>query len=158
MSIIPWRGKRQDAEIEPFRALDTFRTEMDRMFDRFFGGDWPIARMGGFGNWLPTLDVAETDKDITVRAEVPGLDPEDLDISVTGQVLTISGEKKESSEKKDENFYHSERRFGSFRRSVTLPVSVDAEKVSAKHKNGVVTIVLPKLESERPKRIPVKEG
>lgn len=158
MSIIPWRGKRQDAEFEPVRTLDAFRAEMDRMFDRFLGGDWPFTRAGGLGNWLPTVDVTETDREVTVRAEVPGLDPDDLDISVIGQVLTISGEKKESSEKKGEDYYHSERRFGSFRRSVSLPASVDSEKVSAKHKNGVVTIVLPKVESERPKRIPVKEG
>lgn len=158
MSMIPWRGKRQDAEVEPFGALDVFRSEMDRIFDRFLGGNWSPGRMGGMGDWLPSVDVSETDKEITVRAEVPGLDPDDLDVSVTGNVLTFSGEKKESSEKKGENYSYTERRFGSFRRSITLPAAVDAGKVSAKHRNGVVTIVLPKLESERPKRIPVKEA
>lgn len=159
MSIIPWRNKSRQSdtyEIEPFDMIDRFRTEMDRTFDRLFGGLLPREDGGVFRMWAPTLDVSETDTEVTVRAEVPGIDPKDLEITVTGQLLTLSGEKKESSERKGENYFHSERRFGSFRRSITLPTTVDVDKVSAEHKNGVVKITLKKREGAVPKRIAVQ--
>jgi HSP20 family protein len=130
---------------------------MDRLFDQFFGGPGP-ARATGFSplrGFAPSLDVSETDTEITVRAEVPGIDPKDLEVSVSGNVLTLAGEKKESTERKGENYYQAERRFGSFRRTIQLPTEVNCEKISAEHRNGILMIRLPKVASAAPKRIPV---
>ena len=106
----------------------------------------------------PAIDVSETDTEVVVRAEVAGVDPRGIDVSLSGQTLTIGGEKKESTETQGENWYRSERRFGSFRRTLQLPAPVDTEKVSAEHKNGVLTVRLKKLQSALPKRIPVRSS
>jgi HSP20 family protein len=159
MSLIPWRSKQREgvpAESSPLTAL---RAEMDRLFDSFirepFGMlDWP-AFMGG-DRWWPAIDVAESDKEVTVRAEVPGIDPQELDVTVTGNQVVISGEKKESSEKKEKGFYHSEARYGSFRRVIPLPEGVDAEHVDASYANGVLTLKLNKTPAAAAKRIEVK--
>lgn len=162
MSLIPWRGKRQESALstlEPNWPISAFRSEFDRMFDRFFQGALaPWGEVNGGAGWLPSLDVTETEKEVTVRAEIPGVDPKELDITLSGQVLTFAGEKKEQTERKGENFYHAERRFGSFRRSVELPASIDAEKMTAEHKNGVVTIRFQKQPGATPKRITVQTG
>lgn len=161
MNLIPWRGKREEVDWDDFWSrspLATFRTEMDRLFDRFLAGSETAFGPGRWGDWAPSLDITETEKDVTVRAEVPGVDPKELEITVSGQVLTLAGQKKEFTEHKGENFHHSERRFGSFRRSIQLPASVDSEKISAEHKNGVVTIKLHKIASAAPKRIPVRSA
>jgi HSP20 family protein len=137
-------------------ALSSLRTEMDHVFDRFLANFWcdgPQALPSGF---LPAVDVAETESEVTVRAELPGMDPKDLSITLSGQVLTISGEKKESSKRQGENFVHAERRLGTFRRDIQLPAAVNGEKISAEHKNGVVFIRLPKDVRHAPKRIPVQ--
>lgn len=161
MNLIPWRNKQnsessEERELAPM--LRHFRTEMDRVFSRFFSEPfgalaevWPDLR-----GWGPSLDVSETDTHVVVKAELPGVDPKEVDVRIAGNVLTISGEKSESSERKGESFYHTERRFGSFRRTVPLPAYVDAEKVSAEHANGVLSIQLPKSASATPKRVPVK--
>lgn len=159
MNLIPWRNKNKQNEtydIEPYDMMDRFRSEMDRTFDRLFGG--LAGRDGGsmMQTFAPSLDVTETDTEFVVRAEVPGMEPKDIDITITGQQLVLSGEKKESSERKGENFFHSERRFGSFRRSITLPSTVDVERVAAEHKNGVVHITLKKREGAQPKKITVQ--
>ena len=158
MSLIPWKGKQRDDELDAAASpMGYFRSEMDRLFDRFFGDTWAMAREGfGGAAWAPSIDVAETDTEITIRAEVPGIDAKDIDISLTGQTLTVSGEKKETTETRGANYYRSERRFGSFRRSLQLPATVDPEKVSATQKDGILMIRLQKRESAVPKRIPVK--
>ena len=141
-------------------AYPTFglREDTDRLFDRFFSGglDWPFGPTRSVAGWAPALDVSETDTEFSIQAELPGVDPKDVEISITGRSLTLSGQKKESTERKDANCYHSECRFGSFSRSLQLPESVDPDKVSAEHKNGVLMIRLPKRESETPKRITVE--
>lgn len=161
MSLIPWRNKRNElAAREPADAypLGRLRSEIDRLFDRFFTD--PFGSMDAFftplGEWAPSIDVAESEQEITVRAEIPGVDPKDLDIQLTENVLTLRGEKKEMTERKGDNYYHGERRFGTFQRVICLPVDVDPEKVSAEHANGVVTIRLAKVPGAAPKRIPVK--
>jgi len=163
MSLIPWRSKRREDEAEYGREMvpiDYFRREIDRLFDRFFGGEpMPITEgFAGWGRWMPSVDVTETEKEILVRAELAGVDPKDVDISVSGQVLSLSGEKKESAETKDENCCVTERRFGSFKRTIQLPAPVDTEHVSAEHKHGVIMIRLKKQSSAIPKRIEVKSG
>lgn len=163
MSLVP-RKKRHDVERvdfdRPFSPLARFRNEMDDLFARTFGTAWDLFEngLGTFSDWSPTLDISETDKEISLKAEVPGMDPKDLEITVAGNTLTICGSKKEVHEDKNESFFHSERRFGSFRRSVQLPASVDAENVTAEHKNGVVHIRLPKRPDALRKRIPVKSA
>jgi len=161
MSLVPWRNKASGGEGDEDRpgfALGRFRSEMDQLFERFFGRPWGAmeAGLGALTAWAPSLDVSETDTAITVRAEVPGVDPKELEITVAGQMLTLAGEKKETSEEKGEDFYRSERRFGSFRRTVQLPTPVDTERIKAEHKNGVVLIQLEKDRSAVAKRIPVK--
>jgi len=161
VSLVPWKGKQHDrddtTEMSPISSL---RQEMDRLFDRFFGGAWDMTRelSSSWTNWMPAIDVSETESEVVVRAEVAGVDPKGIDVSLSGQTLTISGEKKESSETKDENCYRTERRFGSFRRVLQLPTSVDVEKVSAEHKNGVLTVHLRKLPGTQPKKIPVRSS
>jgi HSP20 family protein len=156
MSLIPWRNRQENAgEMAP---LVSFRNEMDRLFDTFlrepFGPiDWP---QWGVGKWSPPIDVAEDEKELTVRAELPGIDPKDLDVSVVDNHLVLSGEKKESSETKEKGVYHSETRYGSFRRTLPLPEGVDTEHVDAQYNNGVLTLKMPKTAPAPQKKIEVK--
>jgi HSP20 family protein len=157
MSLIPWRNKREGQETE-LAPLVSLRGEMDRLFDSFlrdpFGVmEWPHW---GVGKWSPAVDVAEDDKTVTVRAELPGIDPQDLDVTVVGKQLILSGEKQESTESKEKGVYHSETRYGSFRRTVPLPEGVDTEHVDAEYAHGVLTLRLPKTAPANQKRIEVK--
>ncbi len=104
----------------------------------------------------PTVDVVENPKDITITCDIPGVDKDDIDISISGSVLTIKGEKKGEEEKKDARVYRKENWYGSFQRSLTLPDIVAPDKVDAKMKNGVLKLTIPKKEDARQKRIAVK--
>jgi HSP20 family protein len=158
MSLIPWRNKREDEAGRELAPLADFRREMDRLFDNFvrepFG--WSTMGNGGLAGFAPSLDVTETDGEVTVRAEVPGVKPEEINISVLGDTLTLSGEKKEESEKKEGNVYHRESRYGSFRRSVQLPGGVDRDNVNADYANGVLTVRLKKSPEAKARKIPIK--
>ncbi|MBI2825780.1 MAG: Hsp20/alpha crystallin family protein [Planctomycetia bacterium] len=158
MSLIPWKGKHHGNGGRALAPFDAFRHEMDRLFDSFFHDPFAVmeSSFGQMGGWTPTLDVSETEKEITVRAEIPGVKPEDLEVTVTGDTLVVAGEKKESSETKEKGYWHSESRFGSFRRQVRLPAEVDSEAVDADYANGVLTIRLKKVETAQAKRITVK--
>ena len=162
MNLIPWKSRSSPPANVPASThpVDRLRSEMDRMFDRFFSEPFGFADelAPSFGAVSTAIDVTESDDGIVVRAEIPGVDPQDLDITLRGDVLSISGEKKESTEKKGENFYHSERRFGSFRRTLQLPVPVNPDKMTAEHKNGVVQIRFQKEPGAVPKRITVNTG
>lgn len=154
MALIPWRGKGRDGALAPLADL---RHEIDRMFDAFTRDPWGSLSELGMGRQLfPAIDIAENDQEVIVRAEVPGVDANDLDVTVTGNRLTLTGEKKESTERKDKDFYQSETRYGSFSRSVELPSGVDTEQVSAEHSNGVITIRLKKAAAAASKKIQVK--
>ena len=127
--------------------------EMDDLFDGFFRGlDRPFA---GYKAW-PAIDVAEEEDAIIVRAEVPGCKADDIEISVHGNVLTISGEKKLSEEKKEKGYYHVESTYGSFRRELTLPTDVDQSKIDATCKNGVLSVILPKVEKAKAIKVKIK--
>ena len=127
--------------------------EMDDLFDSFFRGlDRPFS---GYKAW-PAIDVAEQENEIVVRAEVPGCKADDIDISVHGNVLTISGEKKLSEEKKEKGYYHVESAYGSFRREVTLPTDINQSKVDATYKDGVLSITLPKAEKAKTIKVKIK--
>lgn len=134
-------------------GLTTLNREMDDLFDGFFRGpDRPFA---GYKAW-PAIDVAEEENAIVVRAEVPGCKAEDIDISVFGNRLTISGEKKLTEEKKEKGYYHVESSYGSFRRELTLPTGVDPKKIEAVCKDGVLSITLPKAEESKAVKVKVK--
>lgn len=134
-------------------GLARLHSEMDDLFDSFFRGlERPFT---GYKLW-PPIDVAEQEDAIVVRAEVPGCKAEDVEISVHGNVLTISGEKKLSEEKKEKGYYHVESAYGSFRRELTLPTDVDPDKVSAECKDGVLSITLPKAVTAKAVKIKVK--
>ncbi|HUW58841.1 MAG TPA: Hsp20/alpha crystallin family protein [Planctomycetota bacterium] len=150
MSLIP--GKRKESLEHPLVSL---RDEMNRLFDSFWRGDFLPERFS-FSREFPSVEVTETDDEVIVRAEVPGLEAGDLDLSITGDVLTIKGEKKEEKEEKEKESHRREVHYGSFSRSVRLPGSVDADKVTAECKKGVLKITLGKVESEKAKKITVK--
>jgi HSP20 family protein len=160
MSIIPWKNKRDIAVRRnewPGTLFSDFRTEIDDLFERFLGERWTGRR--GDLNWAwPTVDVSETDGAITIRAEMPGIEKDDLKVTLSGNVLSISGEKKESSEDRGADYWHSERRFGTFRRSIELPEGADLGKIDARQENGVLTISVPKVPAASSKRIEVKSG
>jgi HSP20 family protein len=140
---------------EPFRELSDMRRMMDRMFDEpfFKAVDWP---RGANGTYNLALDVAEQADAYVVKASTPGVNPEDVEITLNDNTLTIKGETKADTAFKDEEYHVRERRYGSFMRTITLPVTVDADKVEATHENGVLTLRLPKAEAVKPKKIAVK--
>lgn len=145
MDIVPWR---------PFRELGTLRREMDNLWNRFFG---EISMPSVFSQeWAPTVDVSETKDNVVVKAEIPGMEAKDMDVSFSGDVLTIKGEKKTEEEKKDEHYFYRERYSGSFQRSFRLPVAVKSEKADAAFKEGVLTITIPKAEEAKKKEIKIK--
>jgi len=146
--LIPRRW-RQEMEL----PLGSFQREMNRLLDTFFGAEVPW----GEGQWSPRMDVSETESDVVVKAEVPGLDRGDIDVSLCGDILTVSGEKKDERTEEKGDYRLLERRYGSFKRSITLPAGVDPEKVQADFKKGVLTITLPKTEETRARKIKVKE-
>jgi len=136
-------------------ALARLHGDFHTIFERFFGDS---SREEPFitSNWWPALDVAERDESVIVKAELPGMTREDIDVSVEGNVLIISGEKKELEEDKKEDFYHVERRYGTFRRTITLPSDVDPSKIEATYRDGILTVELPKTEEAKPRQIEVK--
>jgi HSP20 family protein len=141
-------------EITPFRDFERMRRDMDRMWDSFFERGTLRGKEGR--EWLPSLDVAETKNEIVVKAEVPGLDPKDIDISLSDGLLTIKGEKKQEREEKEENYHLVERSYGSFTRSIRLPNEVQSDKIKASYKNGVLKVVLPKSEEAKKKEVKIK--
>ena len=141
-------------EWRPFREISRLRREMDRLWDDYFGsgrrGLQPLTE------FAPAVDVKETDTEIVVKAEVPGMDAKDINISITGEVLTIKGEKKSEREEKEENYHVIERSHGSFSRSLVLPAAVNMDKIEAKYDKGVLTVTCPKREEVKPKSIEIK--
>ncbi|MFA5553027.1 MAG: Hsp20/alpha crystallin family protein [Phycisphaerae bacterium] len=133
--------------------LARLHRDMDDLFGAFFG-NWPTAQFEK--TVWPAIDVAEDENQITVKAEVPGCNADDIDISVHGNVLTVSGEKKYEEEKKEKGYYHIERSYGSFSRQINMPAEVEQNKIDAAYKNGVLTITLPKAEKAKPVKIKVK--
>ncbi|HEX5528810.1 MAG TPA: Hsp20/alpha crystallin family protein, partial [Methylomirabilota bacterium] len=140
--------------LTPWTGMSTMKKEMDRLLDRFWEGDFP--QLPAMGDWVPALDVSETKDAIMVKAEVPGMDSTDIQLSLHDQTLTLKGEKKQEKEEKDERYHRVERSYGAFTRSVRLPVAVDASKVTASFKNGLLTVTLPKTPAAKGTMIPIK--
>ncbi len=141
-------------KLMPWRGISGLKQEMDRLFDRFTESKWD--EWPALGEWAPSLDLKETKDSLVVKAEVPGMDPKDIEISLQENLLTIKGEKKREKEQKDEHYHRVERSYGAFTRSVTLPVGVDASKVDATFKNGLLTVMLPKTPASKGTRITIK--
>ena len=158
MNLVPWKGKRRDDDDAFGYGLTApvaqIRSEMERLFDGFFGTS-PFGLPGAMDLAAPALDISETDDQVVVRAELPGVDPKEVNVMVTGDLLTVSGEKKSQNEQTGENYYVSERHFGSFQRSIRLPSHVDRDAVSANYTNGVLTIRLKKQESAKARKVKV---
>ena len=139
---------------KPFE-LERMKREMDRVWDSFFEG-LPRKRGEEVGEWLPSLDISETKNDLVVKAEIPGIDPKDIDISLANDVLTIKGQKKQEVEEKEEDYHLIERHYGSFARSIRLPKGVQSDKINASYKNGLLRVTLPKSEEAKKKEIKIK--
>jgi HSP20 family protein len=146
MAIIRWT---------PMRSMMNVRDEMDRILEDFMGR---TQRSGEAfeGDWYPAMDISETDKDVVASIELPGLNKDDIKVNVQNDVLSVSGEKKQEKTEASENVHRVERTYGSFRRTVRLPVEVDSGKVKASYKDGLLKVTLPKVESKKPKEIPIQ--
>jgi len=148
-TLIPWRR----ANGGPFNLM---RREVDDMFRRFFAE--PVEEMSGLTvhEWAPSVDVEESEKEVLVKADLPGVDPKDVEISVTEGALVLKGEKKEEREDKKKNYHRVERFVGKFYREIPLPAGADAEKITAASTKGVITITIPKKPELVAKKIAVK--
>lgn len=161
MKLIPWRNKqkRRGSEAVPVNRLEGLREEGSRLFEHMMGVPWSLPDLPsvfGAGELEPSLDLSETDEEVIVQAEIPGVQAKDINVSLTGDILTISGEKREEKESKGRHQFWSETRYGSFSRSVRLPTRVDPDKVEAESREGVLTIRLPKVQSGRPRKISIR--
>ncbi len=136
---------------EPMRDMITLREAMDRLFDEAFTR--PLSMTG---LQVPAIDMYQTDDEIVVKIALPGVNPDDVELSVTGDTLTVKGEYKQETEDKKRTYHLREHRYGSFERQILLPTEVNADKAKAEFENGVLQIVLPKVEEVRPKMISVK--
>ena len=141
---------------EPTRGLSTLRGQMDRLFNEAFGKTWGTEEGLATGVWAPPVDVFETPESIVLKADLPDVKKDEVDISIENGTLTLKGERKMEKETKEKNFYRMERSYGTFTRSFTLPPTVDSEKVGASFESGVLTVTLPKREESKPKQIKVK--
>ena len=149
-NLVPWRKRREN-------QIEQFHKGTPHLFDRYLGKDMSRFPENMFGNgWFPSVDVSEGKKNITVKAEIPGMNPKNIDISLDDRRLKIKGEKTHEKEEKDKHFFRSERYYGYFNRAIELPVEVDAADVDASYKNGVLKIKLKKVKESEPKRIEIK--
>ncbi|HBA85212.1 MAG TPA: molecular chaperone [Verrucomicrobia bacterium] len=165
-NIIPWKRRESAVELTPRTAhpVETLHRQMNQLFDEFFRD---FGSLQGSGFWSgeraesvlsPQFDVSETDDEVSITAELPGMDEKDIEVLFDDNVLTVKGEKKQEHEEKNKNYFMSERLFGQFQRVITLPAGINVDKVKAQFKKGVLSIVIPKVaqpHAER-KKIEVK--
>jgi HSP20 family protein len=152
MALIRW---------EPVRELQTMQNEMNRLFNTFF--DSPSGTGGNGANtplrrWIPAMDVVETGDHFVLRADLPGMSENNVNIELEDNVLTISGERKSEHEQRNEGYYRVERASGSFSRSLTLPEGVDPEGIQASFENGVLEVRIPKPEQQKPRKVQISLG
>jgi len=150
MALVRW---------DPARELDAFQSDMNRLFDSFFGRR-EGASGGGYASrrWVPAMDLVETDDHLVLRADLPGVDRDDIEIEVKDGVLTVSGERKAQHEEKREGYHRVERSFGRFSRSLELPKGVEPDSVSASFDRGVLEVRMPKPAERKPTRIEIAGG
>jgi HSP20 family protein len=150
MSLIRYQTPQRSAW-QSFDRLSSLRNELDQLFDL----SWSGRDSGLFSGWSPALDVFDEKDHFVVNAELPGMKKEEIDLSFQDGVLSISGERKQTTENTEGETFRSERYFGRFQRSVTLPAAVDSSKISASYKDGILSVTLPKSEAAKPKQIAV---
>lgn len=161
--ITPWHHRR-GSELDVRRDTDPIlrlQREMNRMFETFFDNPFGAMRsMEGFEGFAPNIDVYETDREIRMDVELPGMDEKDIDISLRNNILTISGKRENEETEKDKSYYRHERSFGSFRRSIQLPEEVDDQRIEASYSKGILKVVLPKHEQSvtTRRKIEIKKG
>jgi HSP20 family protein len=154
MAIDRWRSFGSPlTRWEPFREVGDIQHEVNRLFDSFFGR--PAMVPAAERAWMPLCDMHETKDDLYATLEVPGVREKDIQVAITGDLLTVKGERKWEKELKDDSVYRVERIYGKFERTVPLPVPVQADKVKASYRDGVLEIKLPKAEEVRPKEIKI---
>lgn len=145
MAIIRW---------DPFRDLTTLRDRMNRLFEEAFTGRGEEKELVS-STWSPSVDIRETDKELILTAELPGVEEKDIDIEVEDNILTIKGKREIEKETKEEEYHRIERSYGSFYRSFTLPAYVQQEKIKAEHEDGLLRIAMPKKSELKPKKVKV---
>ena len=152
MRLVPWIPK--NMWCNPFHDLEKLQGDMNRVFNAFSSES---NRNTGLleGNWAPAIDVYDSHDNIMIRADLPGMNKEDIEVTIHGDTLIIKGEKKIENDVKEEDCIRTERFYGNFNRTVTLPSEIDHEKVNATYKHGVLELILPKKEEKKPKRIDV---
>jgi HSP20 family protein len=155
MSIVRWNPTNDLLPTFPSDMLNIQR-EINRMFDSLFEGGMQDSTDLPTSSWSPSLDIAENDNAYVVKVELPGVNKDDVRITMQENVLTIRGEKKQEKESKGSNFHRTERSYGAFQRSFSLLSSVKSEKIEAAYNDGILTVTLPKAESAKPKQIEVK--
>jgi HSP20 family protein len=148
MALIRW---------EPVRELNTIQNEMNRLFNTFFETSTPGGNGGSTSlrRWVPPMDLVETESDFVLRADLPGLSEQDVNIELEDSVLTISGERKAEHEERKEGYYRVERASGTFARSLTLPEGVEPEAVKASFDKGVLEVRIPKPEQRKPRKVAI---
>lgn len=163
--LIPWKKDETSVPVRRGRestSLLSFRNQMNRLFDEFFErpfGLSPFFDESGFmGGYAPNMDISETDKEVSIAVELPGMEPEDIHITIDRNILRVNGEKRVEHEEKGKRFYRVERSYGSFNRSIALPEGIDENKIDANFKRGVLKIKLPKTADaqEKSRRIEIK--
>src|SRR2546421_5730403 len=145
MAVVRW---------DPFRDLSTLQDRMNRLFEDA-GRTWRTDETAATTSWSPSVDIFETEGEIVVKAELPGMERKDISLHLENNVLSLRGERKFEKETKDENYHRIERSYGAFSRSFSIPATVDDENIRAEYKDGVLNIVLPKKEQARPKQIKI---
>lgn len=152
MSLIRWNPMRDLASFPS--DMFSLQREMNKVFDSFFRGVDEPGLLNA--SWTPAVDVAEEENDYIVKVELPGVSKDDVKITLESNILTVRGEKKAEKEINEKNYHRTERSYGSFQRSFTLPTSVKNDKIDAEYKDGILSITLPKAEEAKPKQIEVK--
>ena len=146
MQLIRWN---------PIREMNNFRHRMNHMFDNAFTPTLKEDEALSMWNFKPAVDVYDNDKDIVIKAELPGMDKKDMVVHVNGRFLTLKGERSSENDVKEDNYHRRERSYGKFERVFTLPVKVDPDKITADYKDGILKIHIPKPEEQKPKQITV---
>jgi HSP20 family protein len=151
MALLRFRPVSQP--VDPFRDLGDIQGEMNRLFDSFFGRP---SQVGGVERvWTPAVDMYETKDELVVAAELPGLNEKDIHLSITGDMVTLRGERRWNQEVKQDSYYRGERWYGKFERTLPLPIPIQADKVKAQYRDGVLTITLAKVEEIKAKEIKI---
>jgi HSP20 family protein len=153
MAISTWRPFGSVDRWERGTGLSDIQAEMNRLFDSFFGRAVPMTVVERA--WTPAVDVYETEEALVLMAEVPGVSEKDISLSITGELLTVRGERRSPEEIKPDRYYRAERWFGKFERTIGLPFPVQADRVQATYRDGVLKVSLPKAEELRPKEIKI---